>query len=189
MSTTTKAEAFAAPKWAFDTEAFDYGDNTLSKEEILLAQAYESLGRNDLADCVRGGKVFQRLHRIILGWKPSDRGDKKILAAVNGLTDAFLGKDAGPLPKTLDEWIVSALKAQKDDPDLATVIALDSRIMKEELAMLQKQAGGEEMSTSGSADTTLLISPSVSQEELFEPIRPDASAFAKKKGEVLGYDL
>jgi hypothetical protein len=166
MSTSTKAEAFAAPKWAFDTEAFDHGDNALSKEEVILAEAYESLGRDDLADCVRGGKVFQRLHRIILNWTPSDRGDKRILAAVNGLTDAFLGKDAGSLPKTLDEWITTALVDQKDDPNLPSVIALNDRIMTEELAMAQRQVGGEGMSCSDSADSNVLITPSASQQDL-----------------------
>jgi hypothetical protein len=176
MSTTTKAEAFAAPKWAFDTDAFDDGDNTLSKEEILLAESYESLGRHDLAECVRGGKVFQRLHRIILGWQPSDRGDKKILAAVNGLTDAFLGASAGPLPETLDDWIGMALEAQKDDPDLPTVIDLDAKIMREEFAMAQKlevaeqeaEEAGSEGSGSGSGEDTVIVSPVHSLQELFD---------------------
>jgi hypothetical protein len=43
------------------------GNNELSKAEILLAETYADLGRPDLARCVEGGKVYQRL-AWILDW-------------------------------------------------------------------------------------------------------------------------
>lgn len=123
MFTTTKEEAFAAPKWAYvDTDAFDAGDNALSKEETLLCEAYEALGRSDLSDCVKGGRVFHRLEQITGCWRPSSVGEVGVLAILNGLTDAMLGAQSGYLPQTLDHWIQEAMAVHAEDPDLPLMI-------------------------------------------------------------------
>jgi hypothetical protein len=61
--------AFAAPIMLLPL-AFDEGDNELSKDEEDLAEIFESLGRPDMALCVRNGRVFHRISFIL------DSGDR-----------------------------------------------------------------------------------------------------------------
>ena len=60
-SVGSKWEAFAAPMALWDTELYFGGSNDLSIGEKELYDNYIKLGRQDLADCVREGKVYQRL--------------------------------------------------------------------------------------------------------------------------------
>lgn len=68
--TTTKSDAFSAPMGMVNIPAFQAGSNELSIPEPKLAEAYTKLGREDLADCVRRGKVHQQLWSCI-GSKPT----------------------------------------------------------------------------------------------------------------------
>lgn len=62
--TVPKAEAFAAPLMFADTDIFS-GNINLTKHELHLATAYDLLGRSDLGDCVRGGKIYQHLEGVL----------------------------------------------------------------------------------------------------------------------------
>lgn len=63
--TVPKAEAFAAPLALLDVDAFFDGRNELSPYELMLAGAYMDLGRPDLADCVKGGRIYHRFAIMI----------------------------------------------------------------------------------------------------------------------------
>lgn len=62
-----------------DIPQFQSGSNDLSIPELKLAQAYSELCREDLADCVRGGKLHQRLWSCI--------GSRPTMGKVRGLAD------------------------------------------------------------------------------------------------------
>ncbi|WWC68363.1 uncharacterized protein I206_102288 [Kwoniella pini CBS 10737] len=62
---TTKAEAFSAP-YIFNRTApyvFDVS-NAMTKEEEILMDTYRQLNRPDLAECVKNGRLYNRLLRI-----------------------------------------------------------------------------------------------------------------------------
>ncbi|WWC68362.1 uncharacterized protein I206_102287 [Kwoniella pini CBS 10737] len=62
---TTKEEAFAAPfNFGKDTVFRREGDNSIRPLEQHLIRAYENLGRPDLGDCVKNGKLYSRLSMI-----------------------------------------------------------------------------------------------------------------------------
>ena len=61
--------AFSAPVMLLPL-AFDEGDNALSQDEKDLAEIFQSLGRLDMALCVRHGRVFHRISFIL------DSGDR-----------------------------------------------------------------------------------------------------------------
>ncbi|WVF70960.1 hypothetical protein IAT40_005756 [Kwoniella sp. CBS 6097] len=61
---TTKGEAFASPYIFYDSLFFIGGKNDMTDEEVQLIQAYEKYGRPDLAECVKNGRLYQRLTRI-----------------------------------------------------------------------------------------------------------------------------
>jgi hypothetical protein len=50
--------------------AFHQGDNQLSQDEKAFAEIFESLGRSDMALCVRGGRVVHRISLVL------DYGDR-----------------------------------------------------------------------------------------------------------------
>ncbi|WWD18192.1 hypothetical protein CI109_102641 [Kwoniella shandongensis] len=103
---TTKAEAFCAPVGLYLTPAYINGNDDLSKEEHLLIAAHERLGRPDLADCVRNGRIYHRLDDSLTYFDPY--GPK--LEAVNAIRRTFLGDKAGMPFQTHDEWKKSALE-------------------------------------------------------------------------------
>lgn len=67
-----------------DSQPFEDGSNDLSPAERILADAFRELDRPDLAECVRSGKLHQRLTKMI-GGLPS-------LGMIRGLTDLVGGK-------------------------------------------------------------------------------------------------
>jgi len=75
-----KPFAFAAPLTLLPL-AFDEGDNQLSQDEEHLAEIFESLGRSDMALCIRGERVA---HRI---WFMLDHGNR-LEAHLKGLPAA-----------------------------------------------------------------------------------------------------
>lgn len=71
-----------------------------------MIAAYEQLNRPDLAACVKGGRIYQRLSDIL------EREIK--LPNLNGLGDAFLGNrytSAG----TMEEWREWAMETLKGE--------------------------------------------------------------------------
>lgn len=86
-----------------------------------MAEAYTALGRPDLADCVRGGKVHQRLGASIRR-VPS-------LAMMRGLADALAVAPGGSVPFPTDcgnlarwcEWM--AERCWNHDPVLRRLMA------------------------------------------------------------------
>lgn len=123
--TTTKAAAFASPKWAHNTDAWTAGDNSFTPEEEFLCEAYQNQGRPDLADCVRGGRRYQRLDHLLFNWVPY-WGEKEAVGSLNALRKAFIDDDTH-LPKTLPEWVKWAKGMQEGDPELAAVVELDEK--------------------------------------------------------------
>jgi hypothetical protein len=120
---TTKAAAFASPKWTYETEAYIAGDNSLTPEEQSLIEAYETQGRPDLAECVGGGRRYQRLDHLLFIWVPT-YGEERALGQLTGMRRAFLGEEI-TVPTSLKDWIEWAKEVQKGDPELEAVIKLD----------------------------------------------------------------
>ena len=60
---------FSAPPMLLPV-AFHQGDNQLSQDEKAFAEIFESLGRSDMALCIRGGRVVHRISFIL------DYGDR-----------------------------------------------------------------------------------------------------------------
>jgi hypothetical protein len=127
-ASTTLAGAFAAPKWAYDTDDYIDGDNSQTPEEDLLCEAYVRLERPDLAECVRSGRRYQRLHDILFFWYPYF-GEARTLGQLTGLTRAFEGEDKA-LPTTLLEWIEWAKEKHTGNPDLDFVVGLDEQFRR-----------------------------------------------------------
>ncbi|KAK4684525.1 hypothetical protein P7C73_g5650, partial [Tremellales sp. Uapishka_1] len=114
---TTKYEAFS-PGVGF-SEAFAEGNNTLSAAELLLIEAYRDLKRPDLADCVVGGKKYQRLP-LTIGWPLS-------LALLWGLQTAFRGGE-GARPVSLEAWVEMALTYYREDEGLKQLQGTQARL-------------------------------------------------------------
>jgi hypothetical protein len=127
-ASTTKAAAFAAPKWAYETDDYLNGDSSQTPEEDLLSEAYERVGRPDLADCIRGGRRYHRLADILLHWDPC-LGEKRALGQLTGLTRAFEGEDKD-LPTTLVGWVEWAKEMHVANPDLEFIMGLDEQFRK-----------------------------------------------------------
>ncbi|WVF70949.1 hypothetical protein IAT40_005744 [Kwoniella sp. CBS 6097] len=76
--TTTKAEAFAAPAACYDLDTlFSEGRDELGNYELVLIQAYEELGRPDLAKCARNGRIYHLLDVSM--------GNRPFIALINGM--------------------------------------------------------------------------------------------------------
>jgi len=85
-----------------------------------LIDEYEKLGRNDMADAVRGGRKYHRLASMI------GRGDDAPwrIEEIWGLRDAFLGADdPEPRPATLQDFVASAKVKFAADPGLQALMA------------------------------------------------------------------
>ncbi|KAK8865629.1 hypothetical protein IAR55_000774 [Kwoniella newhampshirensis] len=115
--TTTKTEAFCAPMGLFWSSEWAAGDNALTPEEQLLIDIHEAKGRPDLADCVRNGRVYQRL----LDNMRDDDLFGPDLHRINALRDAFLGDKAGKPFGTIEEWKEYNMSKYGDDPRIADI--------------------------------------------------------------------
>lgn len=96
----------------------------------MLCGAYEKRGRPDLAECVRNGRVHQRIRDNITNSEITDLDDPDTLDILNAITDACLGARAGTLPKTKDEWISLAMSRHAADPRLLDVVSLDAELKR-----------------------------------------------------------
>lgn len=80
----------------------------MSTLEIALASSYDSLGRRDLGDFVRGGKKYQRLNDMLSGHSQSVDGLNALRQAITGVVD-----DAPP--KSMRSWVKRAGKKYRRD--------------------------------------------------------------------------
>lgn len=112
--------------WLYEGDEFQMGDNQLSIEEKMLCEAYEQRGRNDLAECVRNGRVYQRLRYILHCGDFVTLPDSNVLGGLNGLTSAI--NPTAVLPSSLTQWEEQAMKQHSANPDLTSVMELDARL-------------------------------------------------------------
>ncbi|WWD18195.1 hypothetical protein CI109_102644 [Kwoniella shandongensis] len=93
--TTSKAEAFAAPLALLTAyDLYDSGTNDLTQWEHALIEEYEDMGHPDLADCVRGGRLYHHLYITI--------GDEPNMINMECLREAFGRERLGH--ETYEEW-------------------------------------------------------------------------------------
>lgn len=109
---------------------FFQGSNELGIREKTLIEAYESLGRPDLADCIRHGKKYQRLQLLRFGHGGASW--QQMVATRR----AFLGlpDDAPGMPATEEEWRAMVIGKHPDDEDL-------HRLVEEEKATAFSKGG------------------------------------------------
>lgn len=103
-----KLEAFAAPAAILEHMSLIKASNALSPGEQELMNNFNELGRSDLADCVRGGKIYQRLRFMtqpgdLWGCYPLIIGLAESMGAkVPGNRDEFLLVQKGKYQKELE---------------------------------------------------------------------------------------
>nr|XP_031859378.1 uncharacterized protein CI109_005219 [Kwoniella shandongensis]KAA5526450.1 hypothetical protein CI109_005219 [Kwoniella shandongensis] len=114
---TTKSEAFCAPTGLYWNQEWAKGNNALTEEELILIGAHESMGRPDLADCVRNGRIYQRLMESIRDDDPFGPH----LHRINALREAFLGEQAGKPYNSIDEWRTAKLHEYRDDKRIGEI--------------------------------------------------------------------
>lgn len=98
-----------------DSQSFEDGSNELSPAERILADAFRELDRPDLAECVRSGKLHQRLTKMI-GGLPS-------FGMTRGLTDLVGGELHVP---DLSGWCEKQWERYGSDPDLSRIVKKDA---------------------------------------------------------------
>ena len=115
---TTKAEAFS-PSWlVYGTAEQRAGSNLPIEEEEMLVAAYEKYGRPDLASCVRNGRVYNRLERVV--------GSTPTVSQLNALTRAVYGEQTTTMiHETRTAWIAEALERYKEDEVVQRLAAED----------------------------------------------------------------
>lgn len=112
--------------WMYEGNEFQQGDNAITLEERLLCKAYEARGRQDLSDCVKNGRVYQRLRYILHCSDFVSLPDSTVLGTLNGLASAI--DPSIRLPSSIVEWEEQAMKRHHSDPDLPEVTELDHRL-------------------------------------------------------------
>ncbi|WVF70965.1 hypothetical protein IAT40_005761 [Kwoniella sp. CBS 6097] len=143
---TTKGEAFCSPEIFYNLMNFWGGRDVMSPEEDLLIAAYEKHGRPDLADCVRNGRLYQRLARI----GRYDRNCRKI-----GFRNVFGDNPAlefNPPPYDDDKWRVYMMDRYKEKPGLQkamekfgwTIERAKEEVLKAEKREEERQKAKEE---------------------------------------------
>lgn len=116
--TTAKAEAFAAPSGFLTTRYYNDHSNDLCPYEVALIQAYEELGRGDLAEFVRKGKKYQRLYEFLEGGAVSHQ---QLSAARRAFLDLEEGTETYA---SQDDWVRGAIERHRGYPGLNEVIRI-----------------------------------------------------------------
>jgi hypothetical protein len=97
----------------------------------MLCEAYEQRGRTDLADCVRGGRKYQRFDYVIgnvmLFMYEGTVCGQYLVGVLNVMVEAFLGDKAGVLPTSSEGWVEWALARHADDPGLGEIMELEGK--------------------------------------------------------------
>lgn len=116
--TTTKSEAFAAPLCLLDVGQYYEGSNELSPDEVLFASILQAKGHDDLASCVRNGRVAHRFAHCVGG----DIGDP------DSLPNHFLGLRTAlqRTGETWAQWRETALQRNVDDANLQLLMLRES---------------------------------------------------------------
>ncbi|OCF43222.1 hypothetical protein I317_02930 [Kwoniella heveanensis CBS 569] len=114
---TSKAEAFAAPTACFGSEEYDGPVNALHPSEMKLMEAYEQLGRPDLAECVKNGRFYHRL-AVFLGYPPAS------VELMDGFRELMGLKQCGYV--TLEEWIQGMSVKYAEDVGYQTLVQRDN---------------------------------------------------------------
>ncbi|WVQ78710.1 hypothetical protein IAT38_000797 [Cryptococcus sp. DSM 104549] len=151
---TTKTEAFAACGLLYRADQWATDPSFISKEEHLLMETYNRLGRPDIADCIPKGRIYQALHlqmRYILWHHPG-------LGIINVLRWAFLG-DKAEMFTSVDEWEMMAFAKYRETPlvrefcsrlrDWYLAGLAKDPAMKEVLKQLKGEGGGTGNAQSG----------------------------------------
>ncbi|CUS15545.1 unnamed protein product [Tuber aestivum] len=123
--TAQKAEAFTSPIALWDSKEFFSERKTLSNSELEFAQLLDGAGHGganhpanfNLGDCVRLGKIFQRL-RICVGYTLYDENMENYRKAFMGLLREFPIRHE----ESWEEWRVFALKKYSGDEKLAGLL-------------------------------------------------------------------
>jgi hypothetical protein len=122
--TTSKTAAFGAPGWAVD-ESFLRGDMALSGGELRLCDAYEKYGRKDLADCVRGARVYQLLDAFLsVDWYSKGEVDG-FLPYFQAMIKVLDPGDRREPATSLQQWVMETQKIYEKEDGLAGVLELD----------------------------------------------------------------
>lgn len=117
----SKSEAFSAPLALVEVAAFFNGDNSLSILETHFAEAFEKLGRADLAECVRTGMIWQSLPMVI--------GQEPDIVQVLAVEELLVGKsgqdseDKGRGRDDLGAWCERVAKGYERNAGLEKVRA------------------------------------------------------------------
>jgi hypothetical protein len=109
----------------WDNPRFWGGDDALNDLEESLCASYVKLGRQDLADCVRGARVHQRLRVTIGDVDLVTRDPGYMLACIRPLLAKLHVRYRSDFPTTMYEWRAQLLEKFKDDCDLPRVLALE----------------------------------------------------------------
>ncbi|WVW79918.1 hypothetical protein I302_101888 [Kwoniella bestiolae CBS 10118] len=112
--TTSKEEAFSAPDTLLPPGlAKTDDDSTLSHREEALVAAYGSLGRPDLADCIKGGRRYSRLMSSL-------RHNWASVEDLRAIRKGF-GIEVGqkyPMRESKEDWMGRMTLKYKDDEGL-----------------------------------------------------------------------
>ncbi|OCF43221.1 hypothetical protein I317_02929 [Kwoniella heveanensis CBS 569] len=94
--TTTKAEAFSTPFGCLALELLtEDGKSDLQPNELALSQAYEQLGRPDLAECARSGRFYH--------WLKLGMGHEPYIELINGIRETTSHDTYGY--DTIEDWV------------------------------------------------------------------------------------
>ncbi|WVW80450.1 hypothetical protein I302_102432 [Kwoniella bestiolae CBS 10118] len=116
---TTKEEAFSSPSFMYE-DGTPNPDTRLTPAEEVLAECYENLGRQDLADIVRNGKIYKSLDGIGSFYR-GDRSQLDVLEAFDTVDDVLPPSFQPPL-KIGSEWRLYLIERYKDDISLRHII-------------------------------------------------------------------
>ncbi|KAI4154514.1 MAG: hypothetical protein LQ340_001651 [Diploschistes diacapsis] len=117
--TAPEALAFSTPIAFIPFDDFYNGKNNLHDDEVEFARILEQKGQPKLAEHVRNGRIYQRLH-VCCGNELEDWRD--FLGCFKGLRD-LVDIDAG---LEWEEWKMVALARYKGDQGLKTLIAREN---------------------------------------------------------------
>jgi hypothetical protein len=109
----------------WSTPDFWGGYDALNDNEQLLCSSYRKLGRPDLADCVRGARVHQRLEMVIcdidLISKTIGPDPDYMLRSIQPLLAILHADYRSDFPSTMVEWRARLMATHERDPDLGGV--------------------------------------------------------------------
>lgn len=107
----------------WNNEDFWCGRDDLNEYEQRLCSAYERFERPDLAECVRGARLHQRLEMAI--GDPDSAASFRRMSSFRPLLAGLHAEYESGLPETMAAWRARLLVAHRDDPDLDGVKALE----------------------------------------------------------------